>query len=145
MNSIYRKSHVVTTYSLILIDLLVVAVSFFLAMILRFGGWDKVENRSIHLLFGVSLLVLSLLYAIMTDWNRDFFIRGYFREFVADLKHVILIALGGIVVLFIIQTIYALSRLVFLIFVPLEFVMMYAVHMAFSPRFNTCCRLGKFN
>ena len=73
MNSIYRKSRVVTTYSLILIDLLVVVASYCLALLIRFHSLSKVDNQPTHLFFGILLVTLSLLYAIGTDWNRDFF------------------------------------------------------------------------
>ncbi|MCR5119591.1 MAG: sugar transferase [Lachnospiraceae bacterium] len=132
MNSIYRKSRVVTTYSLILIDLLVVVASYCLALLIRFHSFSTVDNESTHLIFGILLVALSLLYSIGTDWNRDFFIRGYYREFIADLKHVMVISLSGVVILYLGKQISVMNRLVVGVFMLLELVMMYAVHLGFK-------------
>ena len=78
MNSIYRKSRVIKTYSLILIELLGVAVAYMLALFFRFGTFLVEDNKEVHWNYGLFLLGMSLLYSIMTDWNRDFFERGYF-------------------------------------------------------------------
>ena len=77
MNTIYRKSRVLKTYMLILIELFAAGASFSAAMLLRFGDFYADGNGDTHLLFGILLLTMSLMYSMLTDWNRDFFIRGF--------------------------------------------------------------------
>lgn len=132
MNSIYRKSRVIKTYSLILIELLGVAVAYMLALFFRFGTFLVEDNKEVYWNYGLFLLGMSLLYSIMTDWNRDFFERGYFKELLATGKYVVIITVGSIVYLFLIKEVYAFSRLVFGFFGVMALVMVYILHLLFK-------------
>ncbi|MCR5250352.1 MAG: sugar transferase [Lachnospiraceae bacterium] len=132
MNTIYRKSRVVKTYTLILIELIVVALSFIGAMFLRFGGITADGNGDTHVIFGIFLLLASLMYSMITDWNRDFFIRGYFRELVASLKYTIVITVVSVIFMYLRNDVEMLSRLVFGVFAVANLILTYLVHLGFK-------------
>ena len=80
MNRIYKKTNVIKTYGLILIELIAVMAAVLIAVFTRFGGLGAEGNLDIYIQFGIIEAALLLLYSMLTDWNRDFFIRGYFKE-----------------------------------------------------------------
>ena len=79
MNRIYKKTNVIKTYGLILIELIAVMAAVLIAVYTRFGGLGAEGNLEIYIQFGIIEAALLLLYSTLTDWNRDFFIRGYFK------------------------------------------------------------------
>jgi hypothetical protein len=116
MNTIYRKSHVVKTYSLIFLETIGVALSYFIALLLRFEDYTFDNHFDMYVNYGVFLLVLTLLYSIVTDWNRDFFERGFFKEMWAVGKYDIIITVLSTTFLFFTKDAYDFSRLVFVYF-----------------------------
>ncbi|MBR3307906.1 MAG: sugar transferase [Lachnospiraceae bacterium] len=131
MNKIYRKSRVIKTYVLVLIELLMTALSFAAAMFIRFYGGDGWDFRT-HTFFGLFLLIMSLMYSILTDWNRDFFIRGFFKEFMAIARYTVIITVGSMIFMYISNNVGQLSRLVFGIFAVLNQILTYGAHLAFK-------------
>ena len=93
MNQIYRKSKVIKTYSLLLIEAFSVIISYLSALLLRFGNFEVDNHQEMYFSYGIFLLVLTLLYSVLTDWNRDFFERGFFKEIVAVGKYNIILVL----------------------------------------------------
>lgn len=127
---ITKKSNLVETYSLILIDVVAVVLAFVIAYILRFSGADK-EYKNVYYLVSTLVIIVAILYGVMSNYNRDFFGRGYFVEFVALLKYetVILVSLGTFV--FLLQA-KRFSRLVFVYFGIANFVLTYLFHTLFK-------------
>ena len=132
MNTIYRKSRVLKTYMLILIELFAVGASFSVAMLLRFGDFYADGNGDTHLLFGILLLTMSLMYSMLTDWNRDFFIRGFFREFIAIGKYTATITVVSILFMYMRNDVDMLSRMVFGVFALCDLILTYLCHLAFK-------------
>ena len=132
MNTIYRKSRVLKTYMLILIELLAAGASYALAMLFRFGDFYADVNGDTHMIFGVLLLAMSLMYSMLTDWNRDFFIRGFFREFVAIGKYTATVTVASILFMFLRNDVDRLSRLVFGVFALIDLILTYVCHLAFK-------------
>ncbi len=132
MNEIYRKSKVVKTYSLIIIETAGTLFSYLLALLLRFGNFELDGYRSTYILYGGILLAIGMIYSTMTDWNRDFFERGYYREFIAVSKYTVMITLFGVIGLYLGHAIYDLSRLVFGYFFLINTVVLYSLHLLFK-------------
>ncbi len=138
MNTIYRKSKVIHTYGLALIELITLGISYLLAILFKFGSLQEVTTPQEHLVFFVLLMAMSLLYSVFTDWNRDFFVRGYFKEFKAILKYTLSILVVSAVFMFLTRYVDLLSRKVFLIFFVLDPVLTYLAHLAFKEYMLRC-------
>ncbi len=138
MNTIYRKSKVINTYALLLIELAVIVISYLLALTIKFGSLTSVDTRQEHLAFGILLMAMSLMYSIVTDWNHDFYIRGFFKEIVAVGKHTILIMVTSIIVMFLTRYVDLLSRTVFFVFFASNLIFTYLVHIVFKEFMLRC-------
>lgn len=132
MNSIYRKSKVLKNYWLMLLEMLGMAISYVLTLAIWFGDSFKLQTPAIYVSAGVFMLAATILYSFMTDWNRDFFERGFFREFIAVGKCIVVIALFGNAYTFMTKGAYAYSRAVFLIFPLLDYLLTYVFHLLFK-------------
>ena len=132
MNSVYRKSKVIKNYCLILLEI----IGMCLAFVLTVFGWEHISHNGLkietYLPAGIFMLAATILYSFMTDWNRDFFERGFFREFIAVGKCVVVVALMGNAYVFMTKSAYAYSRAVFLLFPILDYVFTYIFHLLFK-------------
>lgn len=129
---INKKTSVLETYSLILIDMLAVIFSFLIARLFRFSatGVQSVDTEREYLVC-VIVLIISILYGVFTEYNREFFTRGYYVEFVAIFKYELVLLLMFGATVFLIQAKY-FSRLVFIYFGIADFVLTYTFHILFK-------------
>lgn len=123
----------IETYSILVIDILCVVVSYALALFIRFNIIHY-ENypRQFHLMVGAYIVILCLLYNMFLDANRNFFSRGYYQEFYYTVRYTLILVVGLVVVLYFMQQSYEFSRSVYAIFAVLNILVTYAVHMAFK-------------
>lgn len=101
-------------FDFIVIDLICMEAAFFLAAFWRHGGfpyYDRIYSYTAVWLFFVNILV-TILFSGYTNVLR----RGYLKEFKAMVFHSTEIALGLLVILYLLKDAYNLSRLVFLSF-----------------------------
>lgn len=133
MENIRRKNKMMETYSILIIDILCVAVSYALALFIRFN-LIHYENypRQFHLMVGSCIVILCLLYNMFLDANRNFFTRGYYQEFYYTARYTAILVVGLVVVLYLIQQSYEFSRSVYGIFAVLNTLVTYGMHMAFK-------------
>lgn len=133
MENIRRKNKMIETYSVLMIDLVCVVVSYALALFIRFNIIHY-ENypKQFHLMVGAYIVILCLLYNMFLDANRNFFIRGYYQEFYYTVRYTLIIVVGLVVVLYLMQQSYEFSRSVYGIFAVLNTLITYVVHMAFK-------------
>lgn len=132
MNNIYRKSTVIRTYSLIVIELISAVLSYVVSLLVRFGNFKVDNHQEMYLNYGIVLLAMTLLYSIVTDWNRDFFERGYFKELFAIFKYDAAITVLSTVYLFFTKDAFDFSRLVFFYFAAINLLITYALHLSFK-------------
>lgn len=132
MNHIYRKSRVVKTYSLVMIELFSVVLSYLAALWIRFGDFQVDNHQETYLSYGIFLLVLSLLYSMMTDWNRDFFERGFFKEMIAVGKYIVILAVLSSTFLFLTKDAVLFARLVLFYFAGINLILTYLFHIGFK-------------
>ncbi len=121
------------TYSILVIDILCVVVSYALALFIRFNIIHY-ENypKQFHLMVGAYIVILCLLYNMFLDANRNFFTRGYYQEFYYTVRYTLILVVGLVVVLYLLQQSYEFSRSVYGIFAVLNILITYAIHMAFK-------------
>lgn len=132
MNHIYRKSRVVKTYSLVLIEMCSVMLSYLSALLIRFGDFYVDDHQEMYFAYGIFLMVLTLLYSVMTDWNRDFFERGYFKEAIADGKYNIILVLLSSTFLVFTKNADIFARLVMIYFACFNLLLTYIFHICFK-------------
>lgn len=132
MNQIYRKSKVIKTYSLLLIESFSVVLSYLTALLIRFGGFDLDSHEEMYLSYGIFLLVLTLLYSMLTDWNRDFFERGFFKEIVAISKYNVALVLMSSTFLVFTKNGDDFARWVMIIFALSNSLFTYLFHIGFK-------------
>ena len=129
---INKKSTLIETYALVIIDILAVVLSFLIALAIRFTALERTMYVTDREYLVCALVVLaSILYGVFTDYNREFFSRGFLVEFVAIAKYeaVLLLLLGAIV--FLVQAKF-FSRLVFIYFAIADILITYILHITFK-------------
>jgi exopolysaccharide biosynthesis polyprenyl glycosylphosphotransferase len=133
MENVRRKNNMIATYSVLIIDIVTVVVSYALSLFIRFRIVNY-ENypKQFHLLVGAYIVVLCLLYNMFLDANRNFFTRGWYQEFYYTVRYTVIIIVGLVVVLYLTQQSYDFSRLIYLIFAAANVVITYLAHMTFK-------------
>lgn len=133
MENIRRKNKMIETYSVLIIDLICVVISYMLALYIRFNIIHyEIYPKQFHLMVGTYIVVLCLLYNIFLDANRNFFTRGYYQEFYYTVRYTFILVVGLVVVLYLTQQAYDFSRSVYVIFAVLNILITYAAHMLFK-------------
>ena len=111
----------IETYSVLVIDLVCVVVSYAVSLFIRFNIIHY-ENypKQFHLMVGAYIVILCLLYNMFLDANRNYFIRGYYQEFYYTVRYTLILVVGLVVILYLTQQSYAFSRSVYGIFAVLN-------------------------
>lgn len=133
MESIRKKSKMVETYSIMLIDILTVLMSYWVSIFIRFRVVNyETFPKSFHWTVCFYLLLVCLAYALFADGNRFFFVRGYFKEFVATVRYTAILMVGLVVILYLTQQAYDFSRLIYLFFAVTNVLFTYVAHILFK-------------
>lgn len=123
----------IETYSILMIDIVCVVVSYALALFVRFNIIHY-ENypRQFHIMVGAYIVILCLLYNMFLDANRNFFTRGYYQEFYYTVRYTLILVVGLVVVLYLLQQSYEFSRSVYGFFAVMNSLITYVAHMVFK-------------
>lgn len=132
MDNIYRKSNVIKTYSLLCIEVIAGVIAYLLAYVFRFHTLGKFLQADEYFGCGIFMLAIIFLYSVLTDWNRDFFERGYFKELWAIGKYTLILMVCMTVFIFLTKTAYVYSRIVIGGFAVLNYAFVYILHLAFK-------------
>ena len=132
MENIRRKNKMIETYSILLIDLISVIISYALSLFIRFDLINEAYPKLYHSTVGAYIVVLCLLYSLFLDANRNFFYRGYFQEFYYTVRYTVILMVGLVLVLYLTQQAYDFSRLIYVIFAVINTIITYSVHMIFK-------------
>lgn len=73
-----------------LLDILCIQLAFIAAYIFRFGTGNPYMDRD-YRIFGIAFLLIDFFVEIVSDSFKNVLKRGYFDEFLATCKHVILV------------------------------------------------------
>lgn len=142
MNNIYRKSTVIRTYSLIFIEIICVLISFICSLLIRFTEFKGIDYKEMYNNYLVFLLVMVLLYSIVTDWNRDFFARGYLKELWAVFKYDFAITLVSATFIFMTKDSVDFSRQVLIVTGLINYFVTYIAHLLFKEFMFKCYKYG---
>lgn len=132
MDNIRRKNKMIETYSILLIDMVCLLVSYFMSLFIRFNLINKeLYPKDYHYMVGAFALVLCLLYTLFLDSNRNFFDRSILQELYYTVRYTCIIVVGLVVILYLIQQAYEFSRLVYFIFAVVNTVITFAGHVIY--------------
>ena len=133
MDNIRRKNKMIETYSILLIDMVCVLVSYYLSLFIRFDLISKeAYPRDYHSMVGAYILILCLMYTLFLDGNRWFFDRNNLRELYYAIRYTGILVVGLVVVLYLTQQAYEFSRLVYLIFAVTNTVITFVAHVVYK-------------
>lgn len=132
MQQIHRKSKLIETYCVLVIDFMSIVISYLLAMYIRFHTIRNAYKLSLHYNVCMYLMLFCLLYSVLIDWNRHFFSRGYYTEFIAVFKYDITMTIAIGCLLFLTKDAENLSRLTFGYFGIFNLIFTYLFHIAFK-------------
>ncbi len=132
MQAINRKARLLETYSLILIDLICVIAALATALILRFGSIKQALSMPVHYTVGIYMMLFCVLYNVLADWNRGFFKRGTFVEFVAVVKYDIVMMAAIACIMYVTHVAGDYSRLTFGYFAIGNLIYTMAAHCGFK-------------
>lgn len=127
-----QKNTIFEKYCLWLLDLISILVVYNFSTYLRFGNFRDMVSKQSHYSICLCFMLFCTVYQLMLDWNRDFTTRGYIREFVAILKYNGIMLVAVECVMFFMKWADVTSRLLMGIFIALNVLMMYALHVIFK-------------
>ncbi len=130
MGSFNRKNNLIQSYSLIVIDVVCVLLSYVVAYMIRYKGTQHM--REMDFVLCLLLVLFCFLYSFLLDWNHFFFKRGYYEEGVAIVKYSVSITIFWGFAVFVMRQGDVFSRLVFGIFAILNIVFTYLAHITFK-------------
>ncbi len=129
MNQKYRT---LLRYSIWVIDMACILVSYLIATFLRYNDRNDWGDKTLHYMVCVIFLLFCVIYSFLADWNRDFLTRGYIKEFFCVLKAVAVIVVGALVVIFFLQWTPILSRFVVGNFIWMDILLSYVLRCVFK-------------
>lgn len=130
MGSFNRKNNLIQNYSLIIIDIICLLLSYMLAFWIRYRGTEGMKQ--VDYVFCLLLVLFAVLYSFFLDWNHFFCKRGYFSEMMAIIKYTVSMAIAFGFGVFIMRQGANFSRLVFGLFCVFTVIFTYVTHIAFK-------------
>lgn len=115
----------------ILLDLLVLQLSFVLSFVLR-HGWKNPYQQSIYATMAMLLTMWDLVVIFFTEPFRNVLKRGYYREFMAILRQTLLLSAFATLYLFLTQSGVVYSRITMLLMVVVYVLLSYAVRLGWK-------------
>ncbi len=128
-----QKQKGIQTYGLWLLDIACIILTYQIATLIRFNvGKNDWGNVNLHYMVLVIFVLFSTLYSFFRDWNGNFLKRGYFNEFIAVSKYMVIMFAVSLTFVFFLQWAYILSRIVIFNFAWMNFLLTYIVHQAYK-------------
>ena len=127
MGTFNRKNNLIQTYSLIVIDVICVLLSYVVAYVIRYKGTQHMGEMDFILC--LLLVLFCFLYSFLLDWNHFFFKRGYYEEGLAIVKYSVSMTIFWGFTVFLMRQGDVFSRLVFGVFAILNIVFTYVAHI----------------
>lgn len=131
-----NKYKTLQTYILWVIDMACIVVSYVFFTWLRYKDNNDWGDKTLHYMVCVLFLLFCVGYAFLADWNRDFLIRGYLKEFISVVKFVAIMVISSMAVVFFLNWSNILSRFVVLNFVWFDILLTFTVRVIFKNFFR---------
>lgn len=143
-----NKNKIFQTYMLWLIDMACIIISYAFATWLRYSDymlkvfWSRFPevkgygDKTEHYLVCVVFLLFCVVYSFLADWNRDFVIRGYIREFFSVVRFMTVMVVASSVAIFFFKWGESVSRPFVVIFVFVDILLTYFARIIFKDIFR---------
>ena len=134
MNGYNKRYQVIEMYGLLAIDIVVITISYFVAYNLRFlrGMEEFWGTNSVFSQMLLCAYCICLCFNILLDGYHEFFKRGYFQEFLFNLKFSVILFLLTSACVYVFRLEEDFSRLMLGYFVCINFVLDYLVKISFK-------------
>jgi exopolysaccharide biosynthesis polyprenyl glycosylphosphotransferase len=119
----------------ILLDMFFQQIAFIIAYILRFG-WGNPYLDGAYLNLAIIYIIVDYLVALLFDTFKNVLKRGKYREFLAVVKHVVLVEMVTVFYLFSTQRSEIYSRISFYLMIPIYIVLSYIGRLLWKLRFK---------
>lgn len=129
MNSKNTKLKTIEIYSVLVTDIAIATISYFIAHFMKFGRFVFSYMPEMYTTFLLIILLASVLYTVVIDTSKDFTKRGYLVEFAAVTKYVLSITVVVAMLLFMLQYAKDYSRMMFGYFVVILEILTYISHI----------------
>ena len=127
-----QKNIILQTYSLWLIDMVCIALSYFIATQIRFASNNDYGSKTLHYMVLVIFLLFCTVYNYFADWNRNLMHRGLYQEMMAVGQFNAIMIIVSMFFVFFLQWAYILSRAVILNFAWIDCLLMYLAHLLYK-------------
>ena len=130
MNQTNQKNKVLEMYILLVVDLVAIIGSYLLALLARYGHIGRGYMNELHFSTCLCFLLVSVIYSLVLDWNREFIKRGYLVEAVAILKYNLVMVVVVATILFMTSKAEPFSRMVWGYVFVFNTMLTFAAHLA---------------
>ncbi len=131
-----KKYKTLQTYVLWAIDMACIVLSYILFTWLRYNNNNDWGDKTLHYMVCVIFLLFCTGYAFMADWNRDFLLRGYFKEFISVIRFVAIMIVASMSLVFFLNWSNILSRFVIINFIWSDILFTYIARVIFKNIFR---------
>jgi exopolysaccharide biosynthesis polyprenyl glycosylphosphotransferase len=141
----YQKRKAMENFLVLIVDILAIWISIGIAFGIRYG---MLYGKNDHIDQLWQIMLVSLLYGLMnlhSDFNRHFFRRGYFDEFVAVIRNQALFSILWILILFLVHRSGDLSRLVFGYFTMINTILTFSFRIIFKQFMIKVYKTSKYS
>lgn len=132
MKSNNSRLRTIEIYSVLILDVLAIVCSYFLAYFLKFGTFRFRHQKEMYTIVLLLVLLFCVLYTLVVNHSDKFLKRGYLIEFVYITKYIICLLVGMASILFLTKMAEDYSRLMFGLFIVLNEVLTFLFHMTWK-------------
>ncbi|WP_333646083.1 sugar transferase [Lacrimispora sp.] len=141
----YQKRKAMEKFFVLMVDILAIWISIGIAFGIRYGIIYGRYNHTDQLW---QIILISLLYSFISllfDFNRHFFRRRYFDEFVAVIRNQTLFSILWVLILFLVHRTSDLSRLVFGYFILINTILTFGLRTIFKQFMIKIYKTSKYS
>lgn len=128
-------------WDFIILDLIMLQIAYVLSYMIRMGGAVSPYHNKLYLMIGIVICLADICVAFFTEPYHGIMRRGYFIEFNNVIKHVFFVSVLEVLFLFLSQNGTAFSRLSFVWFILIAFVLIYLERIIWKKYLITHKRL----
>ena len=129
MNQRNSRLKTIEIYSVLIIDLLAIVFSYFVAHFLKFHTFYFSYKKEMYTIFLLLSIIFCVSYTLLVNHSDQFLKRGHLIEFFSVTKYMICLLVGGASILFVLKYAEDYSRLMFAYFIIINEIMTYVFHI----------------
>lgn len=129
MSQSNSKLRTIEIYSVLILDMLAIVCSYFLAHVCKFGTFSFDYKKEMYTIVLLLVLLFCVLYTLVVNHSDKFLKRGYLIEFVYITKYVLGLLVTMASILFLTKMAEDYSRLMFGLFIAFTEVLTFVFHL----------------